>query len=1056
MFQDPSFMVMYSRILWLGQVPVDDRLNTPERAALVFSGPQFFVALVAGLVLAIAVQLVLTNLSVAAGISYFSRDSDTDSSDSDDSGSVGGTIKKIGFAAGLWTLITVTVALFIASLLAVKLSLISSSGLGAIVGLVIWGAYFTLLVYFGSNKVGSLVGSVVNTANSGIQAILGTATAALGARAVNDQVVSTAEAAAAAVRRELGSGLDPSSIRDSVEDYLEGLKLPELDFSKIRGEFENLINDPELKAIAGSGSPVEVADRLRNIDRSTFAGLVSNRTNLSKRDAQRLVDQMDSTWKQVVGQFTQPRKDSTAELVEYLKSVQPAQVDSGDLARRLDQLTEEVRRQGEAIQTQPAALSPAQPAQGQPAPRMIDQALQMGLSSLLGRTDLSDLNVEKILGQLQVFRDKVSDKAKDVADKAPGLPFNTIKADVENYLLNTYSWHFNRATLENEFKDVIYDPEAAPSSVRRQLEQIDRGYFVETLTRRNDLTPIRIGEIADQLETIRATVLSSVQLAADQEQSQDLRSRVENYLRSTGKEELNPASLERDFHLLLEDREAGFDALKARLSQFDRDTLVALLSQRQDITPEEADRTVGQLESVRDRVLGSAQETQEQAKQRAQAARDRVENYLRNTNKEELSPDGIKRDFRLLLDDPQAGASALGDRLSQFDRNTLVALLSQRQDMSQEEADRVVGQVEEVLSTVRNAPQIAVDKAKEQYDQTLSKISEYLRNTNKQALDPDGIKRDLSTLLHDPKSGAYALRERLSQVDRDTLVKLLSQREDLSEEQINQTIDQVQEAIRGIVGAPRRFASRTKERVVNFQTNLEGYLRNTDKAALNPDGIKHDLNLILSDPRTGIGNIGSRLSEIDRPTLVSLLSQREDISEEEASRIVDQVLSVRDQALAQIQKIQDRLQSVVDGILGRIRDYLNSLDRPELNYDNIRTDVRTLFYDPKAGFEALRDRLGSFNRDTLVAVLSSREDISEDDANRVIDQVEAARANVLRRADRIQEEAQRRVEQVKQQAQKQVKETQKAAATAAWWLFGTAVTSAAASAIAGALAVGRG
>jgi hypothetical protein len=1055
MFERLNFLLGGSRLpFWLGQVSVDDRLNTSERAALVFSGPQFFVALVAGLVLAIAVQLVLTNLSVAAGISYLGRDSDGDS-DSDDSGSLGGTIKKIGFAAGLWTLITVSVALFIACLLAVKLSLIASPGLGAIVGLVIWGAYFSLLVYVSSSKVGSLIGSVMNTANSGLQALMGTATAALGAKAVNDQVVSTAEAAAAAVRRELGSGLDPSSIRDSIEDYLEALKLPELDFGKIRGEFETLINDPELKAIAGSGSPMEVADRLRHIDRGTFANLVSNRTNLSKRDAQRLVEQLESTWKQVVGQFTQQRPDPTGELVAYLQSVQPAQVAAGDLSRRLDQLTEEVRRLGQTNSTPQIVTVPQ--SQGQEEASLLDRAVQLGFSTLMGtvmgRTDLSDLDVEKILKQLQGFKDKATDKAKEVAAQAPGSPFNTIKADVENYLLNTYSWHFNRATLETEFKDVLYDPEAAPSAIRKQLEQIDRGYFVEVLSRRNDLTPARVGEIADQMATIRATVLSTVQKADDQERSQDLRSRVENYLRSTGKGELSPEGIERDFKLLLDDREAGFDALKSRLSQFDRDTLVGLLSQRQDMTPEEADHAVAQLESTRDRVLGSAHEAQEQVKQRAQAVRDRVETYLRNTDKAELSPEGIQRDFQLLLEDPQAGASALGDRVSQFDRETLVALLSQRQDMTPEEADRVVGQVEDVLYKVRHAPQIAAGKAKEQYDQTTTAIAEYLRNTHKQELDPEGIQRDLSTLLHDPKAGAYALRERLSQFDRDTLVKLLSQREDLSEEQINQTIDHVQAAIRKIARSPRRLAARTKARVVDFQNTLEDYLRNTDKAALNPDGIKQDLSLMLSDPRTGIGNIGSRVAELDRSTIVALLAQRQDMTEEEANRIVDQVLSVRDQALAQIQKIQDKLQSVVDGIMARIRDYLNSLDRPELNYDNIKTDVRTLFYDPKAGFEALRDRLGSFNRDTLVAVLSSRDDLSEDDANRIIDQVEAARANVLRRADRIQEEAQRRLDQVKHQAQKQVKETQKAAANAAWWLFGTAITSGAAAAIAGAIAV---
>jgi len=313
----------------------------------------------------------------------------------------------------------------------------------------------------------------------------------------------------------------------------------------------------------------------------------------------------------------------------------------------------------------------------------------------------------------------------------------------------------------------------------------------------------------------------------------------------------------------------------------------------------------------------------------------------------------------------------------------------------------------------------------------------------------------LKTLLDDPKQGTIALRQRLSQVDRETLVQLLSQRGDLTEAQINQYLDQVQEAIRRIVRSPRRLASRTKRRVQDFQTNVEGYLLNTNKEELNPEGIKRDLQLLFNDPRAGASNLGERLSHVDRATVVSLLSQRKDMSEAEAERVVDQVLAVREQVTAQIQKIQNRLQSVIDGIMARIRDYLNSLDRPELNYDGIKRDVRTMFYDPQAGFEAMRDRLGSFNRETLVAVLSSREDISEEQVNRVIDQVEDARVSVLRRAERLQGEAQRRLDEVKYQAQKQVKETQKAAASASWWLFATALVSAGASALAGALAVGR-
>ncbi len=353
-------------------------------------------------------------------------------------------------------------------------------------------------------------------------------------------------------------------------------------------------------------------------------------------------------------------------------------------------------------------------------------------------------------------------------------------------------------------------------------------------------------------------------------------------------------------------------------------------------------------------------------------------------------------------------------------------------------------------------------QAREQYEKTTKAIADYLRNTNLEELNPEGIRADLEKLLDDPKAGALALRAdakrlvarlRLSHIDRETLVKLVSQRGDLSQEQVNQIIDRVEDAIGDIVRAPRRLAKRTTQAALDFEGNLEEYLRNTNKDELNPEGIKRDLQLLLSSPRAGIGNLSDRASKFDRSTIVALLSQREDISEEEANRIVDQIDSVRSSIVEQFQQIQQRVQSVLDGVFAKVRNYLNSLDRSELNYEGIQQDFAKVFDDPQAGFEALRDRLSQFDRDTLVAVISSREDISEADANRIIDQIEAARDGVLQRAERIQQETQKRLKAIREQAKKQAEETKKTVANAAWWIFGTAITSLAASAIAGAIAV---
>ncbi len=1036
MFQSTEIMVgLYKPLLWVAQIPVEPSNVTPAQASVLTSGPRFFVALISGVILAFAFQLVLTNLSLAAGISYLGHSSDSDS-DSGEVGSLGGSIRKIGTAVGIWTLVTVTIALLIASFLAVKLSLvILDPGLGAILGLVIWGAYFLLLVWVSSTTVGSLIGSVVNTATSGFQAIMGTATAALGAKAVNNQVVATAEAAAAAIRRELGSAIDPISIRENIEDYLDKLRPPELDVSRIRSDFENLLNDPQLKAIAGTPD-------IRNIDRQKFIELVSSRTDLSKKDVNRIADTLYKVWQQVVSQHP-PTEDRMGELIDYLKSLPPGQTKTDELNAKLDRLVAETRGGKEADQK--AATGP------------IQSTLQQGLSALtgivLGRTDLSDLDVEKILGSLTTAKDKVTEQADKLGLPTPSQPYSPIRADVENYLYNTYAWQLSPEKITQEFHDVIYDPAADPGIVRRELERLSRNDFAKILQQRGLLTQGQIQRIANQLETVRQDVIVTVRAIEEREIVQDLQRAVESYLLVTPKADLTAEGIEQNFKPLLQDSEADYETLTLRLAHLERQEIREILLQRNDVQLYEVDSILDELEKQRDRVLIESKGLAEQAQYQAETLWLNVESYLRNTGKSELNPDAIRADFKKLLEDPQAGISSIRARLSRFDRDTLVQLLSQREDLSEDQVNQIVNAAEESWHNIRHTPQAVVDKAKEQYDSVSTTIADYLRNTGKQELNPEGIQRDLTRLFENPKEGAVALRRRLSQVDRDTLVKLLSQRQDLSEQQVNEIIDSTQTSIRNFVRAPRRLATRTQQRAETFKAYLEEYLRQTGKEELNPEGIKRDLQLLLHDPRVGVESFSDRLSHFDRSTIIALLKIREDISDEEAARIADNIVSVRDQFVEQVRNIQRGIQDAIDGVFGRIRNYLNSLDRPELNYDSIKRDVRTFFDDPQAGFDALRDRLSSFDRDTLVAIMSSREDISQEDANRIIDQIERARNTVLQRAERIQHEAQRRLEQVKHQAQRQAEETRKAAATAAWWLFATAIVSAIFAALGGAIAV---
>lgn len=1016
------FHSFQTNTVWLNPVAqlAGPGVDTPEEAALIFSGPQFFIALLSGLILAFGFHLLLTNLSVAAGISYLGH------STSSGSKSSSGKSRKISTAFGLWTLITVTLALFCACLLAVKLSLYNSALMGAITGLVIWGLYFCLLFWVSSTTVGSLIGSVVKTATSSFQSLVSAATAALGATTASQQVVKTAEATASAVRKEITSAWNGEDVKETLRDYLMTLRSPSLDIEELESEFERLVRESNITNLADQ-------ETLGQLDRATFEKLVSSRTDLSRRDAERIADRLYRSWQRAVGRA--PDRDPMMELVDYLRTAKPDELISERLGDRLDEFLAEYRQQRRSQQS-----------------GFLTRGLNMLLSVILGRTDLSELDVETITQRLKELQHHLGGQIESLAPGAE-KPYNVVKADVENYLLHAYPWQLQPHRMKLEFWDVLYDPQADPGILRQNLMALNRSYFADVLASRGLLTQAEISRVSTQLDDVRQRVQAEVEERYRIEAAKALQNQLYTFLRQVPKDELLSDKGMRDFRSLIEDPYAKPEELRDRFSPFGYESFLQTLLTRGDLSETEAQTVASGLENTMNAVRADAEGMQSSAQARIENQWQALQHYLRNTGREELDPDSIKADVRALLQEPDVGIHRVRQRMATFDRDTLVQLLSQRPDLSETEVQRTLDQVEGAWYQAISAPAALTSQARAKYDEATSALENYLLQTGKPELNPTGIKRDLELLLNHPKIGIQAMRQRLSEVDRDTLVQLLSQRDDLTEEEVNQIIDDILATLQDVLHLPRRLARRAQARVMSFESALEDYLRNTDRAELNPEGIKRDLQMLLNDPRLGSDRLQTRLSKIDRNTIVALLAQREDISLADAESAVDQVLAVRDQIVAQLRQVQENIKAVVRGILARIRSYLNSLDRPELNYYGIKRDLQQVLDDPQTGFEALRVRLGQIDRDTLVAILSSHDAISEADANQLIGQVEHVRDATLHKAQQLEHAVEERLAEVRHQTQEQLEETRKTAAAAAWWIFGTATVSAIASAFAGSLAV---
>jgi|GEM_PF-549793 len=217
----------------------------------------------------------------------------------------------------------------------------------------------------------------------------------------------------------------------------------------------------------------------------------------------------------------------------------------------------------------------------------------------------------------------------------------------------------------------------------------------------------------------------------------------------------------------------------------------------------------------------------------------------------------------------------------------------------------------------------SVGMSPEEAEDSRKKIEGFLRSTDKQELDPDGIKRDLERLFEDPREGSEALRKRLSAIDRDTIETILAKRQDMSRDEVHQKVDRIWNMIEnitgtarqktesfrgsaaGISGAARQRSGSTRERAID---KVEDYLETIDRPALDPEGVRQDLELLFHDPKAGAEELYDRLKHLDREDVMAIVTTNRYISREHAEKLVDGIMNTRDRAMEQAERAKQEIQ----------------------------------------------------------------------------------------------------------------------------------------------------
>lgn len=220
-------------------------------------------AIVAGLALGLAVQMLLTLLGLAIGAW---------SIDLRDAQPAGG----IPLATGLWTGMSMLISAFVGSYAASRLSGASNRTQGLYHGAVLWGVASVVFAWLATTALSFMIGGVFATVGGGLQML--------------SQGVGKAVSAASSKMTDTGiSNITPADLRNQIESVLQATEKPELQPSRMNKEVDKKAaqarGGQSLQKVSDS-TLGEIRDKLVAMDRDAAVNVMVNKLGMAEKQAQ--------------------------------------------------------------------------------------------------------------------------------------------------------------------------------------------------------------------------------------------------------------------------------------------------------------------------------------------------------------------------------------------------------------------------------------------------------------------------------------------------------------------------------------------------------------------------------------------------------------------------------------------------------------------------------------------------------------------------------------------------------------------------------------------------
>lgn len=929
------------------------------------SSGRILVVILAGLLFGMAFQLLLANLGIAIGLSVFDLKPSPKHPTLPDqsSGSDLDVIAIIGIAAGLAIMLSIDGVLFSACFLAVTLSQVSDPWLGGVLGLLIWSVYLILLTWLSTSAVGTVADTLLGFTSTGLRRLFTAVRQLFISEADSTTNGAEDEEVVETVKQQVLDAVEEIDLGAVFEDTVAQLKSKNASWQV---QLSNALEEIE-----------ETLEKRQEIDPDQIVELLQERANVPQTGLDQIRNQLSDLWQDLQERTLQP--DVVADLKHFLQTADPSDLQTDTLESKLVQL-----------ETPPAS-------QLMTGLQNID--IKKLLRTALRRVDLSDWDVQRIWQLLQSTQQQFTDTP------STQRPVNIIQMDIEDYLLNTPAWDLQPEVIDVDFKEVIFDPEAAPELVHQQLRFLSADQFLSILKQREDLPTDRQIEVAQSLETVLQSIQDQVQPSQQPESIQPetlnhIQQKLESYLRYTALSKLSPEGVEQKLQALIEDTHLQLAALRQHSPELDADALQDILSRRQGLKSQQRQQLLTSIHEAWQHLLldpDSPETTAPPVQQRVKAM---IVESLKDIDGETVTLEDLKPHLVQLIDQPTSGLSSFNQYLGQLDWIALAQDLQQEHSLNLSSVNAALSWLQDEWQQVAQVPRRWARRTQRSSKDWQKQLQNYLKYQDRSALTKvESMEQDLQHLLDEvkdwpsaptlePKSSqSWSWPQQLALPDQAAIVAILQERRDLTTAEIEQIASH-------LTSAWRKFADEAQHLQHQAQASVDDAMAKSRSQTItqvrkvfdavsipapDPSQLQTDLGQFLSLPATELKQLGDNLRSLAKKAPTAIL---EDTS---------------------VQRVRDRISHLTQSTLDNMTDTLS--------------------------------------------------DLEESVSQQLIDQAEALQHQLFAQIDQVQAEVKHQATEFKEQTQVQADKVRQSAAIAAWWLFGITFTSGLTAAVSGFLAI---